>query len=389
MKKIRLNRKLFAIHSWLGLFLGIIYLVISIGGASIVFYSELNQTLYRDKINIEEQTGEKLSYDEIYAIASKLHPDAMYVSIGSDPHYPRNAWTIYSSLSNPSRLFDNGTGFIDYINPYNGQIVFSANAAGKGDLVGLLNSLHVQLCLGTGGAVIVTIVSIAVLLSIITGFVFYRKNILKVLSFRIKIKFRNWRMASSDLHRVIGTWAFFINLFIFGSGLYMEYVLLTPAWWKENWPPVNTTRHVPASMPSIDKLIVNAKQLVPEISPNNAYISYDTAQSITVSGPAKEKLFLDVDNYIYIVYNFNGELREKNYKQWNSMTTREKYDNVNFNIFHTGWAFGITGKIIWTIMGFAPAFLSLSGFVLWWRKQCSKNKRKKSLIEIQQFVTTK
>lgn len=382
MKKIKLNRKLFTLHSWLGLFLGIIYLVISIGGASIVFYSELNQFLYGDKIKIEQQTGNKLSYDQLYVIARKLHPDAEYISIGSDPHYPQNAWTIYSSMSAPSKLFDNGSGSIDYINPYNGQIVFTANAGGSGDLVGLLNTLHVQLYMGTAGAVIVAIVSIAILLSIITGFIFYRKNILKVLSFKSKIKFRNWRTASSDLHRVIGTWAFFINIFIFGSGLYMEYILLTPGWWKENWPPTNTAQHVPASMPSIDKLVANAQQLVPEIIPNNVFISYDTTQSISVSGPAKEKLFLDVDNYVYVDYNFNGELKNKNYKKWSELTTTEKYDNINFNVFHTGWAFGITGKIIWTIMGFAPAFLSLSGFILWWRKQYSKNNRKKNTMHV-------
>jgi len=44
-------------------------------------------------------------------------------------------------------------------------------------------------------------------------------------------------------------------------------------------------------------------------------------------------------------------------------------DNINFSLFHTGCAFGIPGKIIWRLMGFTPAFLSESGFILWWRRK--------------------
>ncbi len=368
MSKKYLGRRLFAIHSWLGLIVGICYFVISVGGASIVFYPELRQFLYGHKIKIEKQPGQNILYDEMYAFARKDYPGSRFIRITTELRYPGTAYAINTSSSKPADLFRNGKGNIDYLNPYTGEIVFRARARSMDDIPGLLDSLHVSFNLGTGGTFIVTLLSIALIISIITGLIFYRKGIVKVLLFRVKIKFKNWRTASSDLHRVIGTWAFIFNLCIFSSGLYMQYVYLTPTWWKKNWPPQNKAVIIPDTIPNISAIVALAEKELP-INVNSVTIAQDGSKTITVGGTTDDKLFMNVNNFGIVSFDFDGKFIKKYHKKWAEMNGSEKFGIINFNLLHTGWAWGTFGKIIWTLLGFAPAFLSITGFFLWWRKK--------------------
>ncbi|NOS54825.1 MAG: PepSY domain-containing protein [Cyclobacteriaceae bacterium] len=367
--KRNINRKLFAIHSWLGLLLGVIFLLISIGGASIVFYQELHQFLYGDRIRITNNDGTKLSYNQLYDIAKKEYPDSPFIGINSDPKHPENAYSIVGLDEQPMNLFENGRYHNDYIDPYSGKIIFRTDGSFSGNIIAWLDSLHASLRLGTGGAFIVGLMSIAVLLSLITGLIFYRKFIFKVLFFQVKIKFKNWRTASSDLHRVIGTWSLIVNIFIFGSGFYMYYVLFTPSWWKENWPPKHMQTVSPKIEVSLDSLLAKSKVLVPGMIPSSIGVMHDTTEVITISGLTDQKLFWDVDNYASVSFKIDGTFKEKYDKAWTDLKATEKFDNINFSLLHTGWALGLAGKILWTIFGFAPAILSITGFALWWRKK--------------------
>lgn len=376
--KTNINRKLFTIHSWLGLVLGIIYCLISIGGASIVFYGELNEFLYGDNIRIEKTGEKKLSYDQLYQIARKEYPNSMFINIAYDPNYPENAYSITGMEEQHMNLFENGRFHNDYVNPYTGEIIFRTDSSFTGNILVWLDSLHASLRLGTGGAVIVGVMSVMVVLSLITGLIFYRKFIFKVLLFRVKVKFKNWRTASSDLHRVIGTWALIVNLLIFGSGFYMYYALFTPSWWKENWPPKHAEVVVPKIAVSLDSLVEKSKALIPEMIPSSISIMHDTSELISVYGMTNQKLYLDADNYGFVEFKSDGTVKESYHKQWADFTGVEKFDNINFTLLHTGWALGLTGKILWTFFGFAPAILSITGFALWWRKKKFFQRKSKS-----------
>ncbi|WP_278022761.1 PepSY domain-containing protein [Flavobacterium ginsengisoli] len=44
---------------------------------------------------------------------------------------------------------------------------------------------------------------------------------------------------------------------------------------------------------------------------------------------------------------------------------------------HTGVFFGLTGKIIWSLVSLIGASLPITGFIIWWRKGKKKSKKKK------------
>lgn len=367
-----LNKKLFKIHSWTGLFIGIFYTIIAISGASIVFMEELDELIYGNDKRIEiPVNGKKLSYDQLFKIAQKEYPDANGYYLYPNEKHADYAITMVAGQPTENGWFGNGLANIDYMNPYTGEIVYRTNTNGYHNILGFLDSMHTSLRLGSGGVVIVAVACVAILLSLITGFIIYRKFIWKALTFRIKIKFKNWRTASSDLHRVIGTWALLVNLFIFGTGMYMFYPVFTPTWWADTSKMANE-KPAPVIKPqitvSIDSLFADSKKRIPEMNPLYFGVSCDTSRSISISGNTTDKLFLNMDNSASITYKWDGTFKEKSYTKWRELTSMEKFDNFFFTGLHTGWAYGTTGKIIWTIGGFTPAFLSITGFMLWWRR---------------------
>lgn len=372
-KKIYFNRRMFVLHHWLGLFLGIFYLLISICGASVVFVNELTQWVYGSKMSYELQPGKKtLSYDKLYEIAKSEFPDANYYVLGSDALYPENAYFVTGIDARPHKLFTPNLRYsVNYVNPYTGKVILRTNSKGKNDFFHWLVGFHDSFQLGGGGELFVAIISIALILSIITGFIFYRKYILKVLLFKVRIKYKNKPIASSDLHQLIGTWALIINFMIFFSGFYLYKNYFTTNWWEEYTKPKTETQISSHDSPkiSMDTLVERTNKILPEMIFESISIPKDTVDPISLIGITKEKLFLDADNYITADFYHNGTFKAKNNKKWREMSFSEKFDSINFQLLHTGWALGFFGKIIWTILGFAPAALSITGFLLWRRKK--------------------
>ena len=90
--------------------------------------------------------------------------------------------------------------------------------------------------------------------------------------------------------------------------------------------------------------------------------------TITALGNVKDNMFMAYGNFVTVTFDRNGTYLHTDYKPWKDESFAEKFEDINFSAFHTGWAFGLTGKFIWCLMGFSPALLSITGFLLWWRR---------------------
>jgi uncharacterized iron-regulated membrane protein len=263
VKKIFFNRKLFAIHSWLGLWLGVFYFLISVSGSVSVFRFELNDWVYGQKMNFTtDSTKHRISYDSIFSIARRKFPGKPYYVCGFDEEYARQPAFMSAVEHVTPELFSSSMRYkVNYINPYSGKDMLLATSKGKNNVIDWIMGFHYTFALGEGGELFVALLDLCLLASITTGFIFYRKNLLKVLRFKVKISFSNWRLASSGLHRAIGVWALIFNLLIFASGLYIQKKFFTEKWWAKY---TNTqgqhTHHIqyPLSTVSLDSLTVIA-----------------------------------------------------------------------------------------------------------------------------------
>ncbi len=63
-------RKLFAVHSWLGLASGVLLLVVALSGVLLVFMDELDPVFYKTHFYTKDK-GVRLSYDSLYTLIVK------------------------------------------------------------------------------------------------------------------------------------------------------------------------------------------------------------------------------------------------------------------------------------------------------------------------------
>jgi uncharacterized iron-regulated membrane protein len=377
MKKVFLNRKLFPLHSWLGLFLGIFYLLISVSGAISVFRFELNSLIYGRKMEFAADPSKKsVSYDSIFSIARREFPGMPYYVCGFDEVYT-NKPAFYSGVDHVTpKLFSPSMQYrVNYLDPYTAEAILRTDSKGKNNVIDWIMGFHYTFALGEGGELFVVLLDLALLVSIITGVIFYRRYVLKVLCFKVKIRLTNWRLASSGLHRVIGTWAMLFNLLIFLSGLYIQKKFFVERWWDKYAPAAHAgSGHVhpityPLSAVSLDSLILVSAKMAPRMHVQGVTVNCGGGGVLSVFGSIKESPFLAYDNAVSVNFDRAGHYLGTDYTPWRELTTAEKMDDINFSLFHTGWALGKPGKVIWCIMGFTPAVLSLTGFMLWWRKK--------------------
>lgn len=383
MKKIFLNRKLFAIHSWMGLLLGFFYLLISISGAVSVFRFELNSIVYGRKMDFSNDPFKtRISYDTIFSIAKKEFPGMPYYVCGFDEVY-RNQPAFYSGVMHVDpQIFAGSMQYkVNYVNPYTAEEMLKTNSTGKNNMIDWIMGFHYSFALGEGGELFVVLLDFALLASITTGFIFYRKYIVKVLLFKVKIKFTNWRIASSGLHRVIGTWALLFNLLIFLSGIYIQKKFFVDKWWDKYTKTANVNeKHLhkityPLSSVSLDSLAPVARKMAPYMHFQGFSIDCGAGGGIAAFGTKQESVFQAYDNIVTVNFDSSGKYTSTDYTPWKNYNTIDKFNDINFSLFHTGWALGIPGKIIWCMMGLTPAFLSFTGFMLWWRKKSSAKRK--------------
>ena len=92
LRTIKLRPKIFTIHSWIGLIVGIFIAIMGLTGSGIVFMHELDHTLNPALMHITPQ-GQLLAIDLIIAPVIRSHPNLAIDSIEL-PH-PFRIWTAH------------------------------------------------------------------------------------------------------------------------------------------------------------------------------------------------------------------------------------------------------------------------------------------------------
>jgi uncharacterized iron-regulated membrane protein len=112
-------RKLFALHSWLGLLSGVLLLMVSLSGVMLVFMDELDPVFYKHHFYAKER-GRRLSYDSLYTLIVRQHPAAQNIYFRDLDKTAPNKNVLFSYSIYKDRKED----YIGAaINPYSGKIV--------------------------------------------------------------------------------------------------------------------------------------------------------------------------------------------------------------------------------------------------------------------------
>ncbi|GAA4342015.1 PepSY-associated TM helix domain-containing protein [Flaviaesturariibacter amylovorans] len=356
----RASRLLFSVHSWLGLIAGIFILSFFLTGSVIVFNKELNRWQHPELHTVTD-TGARLPFDSLYRSALRRAPQLYLYTFRKVPKAPGE--TVEMRVYDPAKK---EYGLL-YLNPYSGAVL---GTTWNNSLYDLLLTMHFTFFLGKVGELMAGVFALALLGSVITGLIVYRRHLVKVLTFRMKMQWRNWRMISSNLHRVIGVWSLLFNLVLAGSGFYMMlYAFDLKAQFGSN---ASTAIEPPPTVSvNVDTLIREATGLLREGRFHYLDFPRRAGEPLTVYTDGGFWLWGDLTNKVE--FNSGSGVAGRVFRQ-GDMSAGEKAGYALYTL-HYGQYGGTGIKLLYSFFALSGSVLAITGFVLWYRKRRGRRKK--------------
>lgn len=349
------NVRIYGIHSILGLFLGVFILLISISGAVLVFHDDADGF---QKPAISNQSSTIISVDSCYASVQTIFPAAQISSceIAVSPLQPFSFF-IYDTA------FESGTRVQEiFLHPATAAIADSRGGSAdiQNNFMGWLSKFHNSFHLGKTGEWLLGFFALIFLLSIVTGIILFGKSILAVLLFK-KMAYRK-----SNLHQLIGVYALVFNLMIAVTGFWMQrYVFKKDFYQSYNYTPV-----LKASPPlpfSFDSAYGQIKKQYPDFTARVIYFAQSNKSKTAVYGSRRSNAYVHSKKFADVIFLDSAGAVAKT-RFINEIDAADRYDIINSQL-HMG-KYGGTGiKIIYFVFGLSGALLSITGFLIWYRRR--------------------
>lgn len=368
MNKGTLTRWVFRLHSWLGLITGLFLILLGLSGSVLVFRHELDHWANRELLHTpsSDQPFPPDVLSRCYRTIAERYGDLdgiAWLNPGAGPGEAYN-FRIYF---NDTRLFTYDLALITF-DPHTGAILREGpSSAFTPSFIEWLLQFHFSFQLGIPGAALTAVFGITMLLSLMTGLIVYRKMIWKVLCFRVKINRKNWRTLSSDLHRIIGIWTLLLNAVIFFTGFWMNLFAFQPKTWR-----AETVSTKPNTLMAVspDDLFQRALQVFPDLRPTYVYLPTQPTRPFEVRGYTDQQWKIWGSSNAVKMDQKNGKVVKL--IRWEDKLLGEQLESAFFAL-HVGNYGGLPVKILYALLGLTPGLLSITGFLLWWRK--TRNRR--------------
>jgi len=344
---------IFYIHSTAGLLSGLFVLLMSLSGAALVFHEDID-ALQKPMVGPAKIPSEILSVDSCYQVIQNKYRGAI-ISSCTIAQNDRQAFsfTIYDSS------YETGKKALQlFIHPVTGNILQSRG--GSDNFSSWLSKFHNSLHLGKTGEWLLGFFALVFLLSIITGFILFRKRIGAVLLFRRSAYKKN------NLHQIIGVWALVFNLMIAVTGFWMQRYVFK----KEFYQSYDYTPVLKASPPlsfKFDSAYKQVKNTYPDFTAAVIYFAQSNSGKTAVYGSRISNAYFHSKKFAdAIMLDSAGGIAKTRFI--NEISADDRYDIINSQL-HMGKYGGWGIKIIYFVFGLTGALLSITGFLLWWRRR--------------------
>lgn len=337
------------VHSWVGLKLSIFMSFILITGTLAVLSSEMDWLTHASMRVEPRPAGERASWGDLYGAARAAYPH-WRIGIVTEPIDP---WFSVQAFGHAP---DGRIRLID-IDPYTAQV--------RGDRAWLsfhrfFRNAHRHLMLPTKiGVPIVSVLSILLIVSMVSGLVIYRKFWRGLLT---RPRSRDMRVLNGDLHRLIAVWCLWFIPIIALTGLFY---LAESLGWRA--PPFGQARPATASpaqltAPAVDSMALRAEQVLPGL---------DIAVMLPPAQPGDPLVF---QGYVdgtwlvrarasYVAFDpISGAVLSSHRSRNANLHQRisEAADPLHFGTFG-----GLPTKLVWFAFGAALSALSVTGVVIY------------------------
>ena len=348
-----MNKLIYQIHGWLGLNFGLVLFIICLSGSFAVVSHEIDW-LCNPAIRVSPE-GERLPWSALLNSAEQ-YASGSKIRMCFTPHndfFAAEFWTR-DKRGNTRRI---------YVNPYNGKVTGEATWM---NAQRFFRDFHRRFyIMAWWGIWVVAIFSLPLLLSSITGLLFYKRWWKQLFVLRLRA---GRRAFLSDLHRQAGIWTLLFTFVIGITGIW--YFVEIPLNWLPRKPdsssvstPAESIDRTKAPL-SIDKLLEKTEATIPGFKLRKISFPTDPAQPIRISGQATAWLVRDRTNWVQLD-SHTGDLVASVRAEDLDILQRWSHtaDPLHFGNFG-----GLTSKLIWFVSGILLSALIPTGAYLWIRR---------------------
>jgi len=356
------RKTLFRLHGWLGLNLGLLLFVICLSGTVATLSFEID-SLIDPAHRVETVSGAPVDWTAMYETVAEAFPEGQNLGVYAPGSAYVSAVPDAAAVSYVS--LPNGQTRKVYLNPYTGALEGHTSFF---NVQRFFRSFHRRFFDGNRGIVIVTLMALPLLLSVLSGLLFYKGWLKQMVTLRWD---RGPRLRWSDLHKGAGIWGLLFSLLIAVTGVF--YFVEVGFLAADNYEPL-----LPDPLPQVEEATLDSYGPQPDLLPPGEYVDAAKAalpglqvhslrlpqapgEAVYVDGQAGNLLTRDRANKVHL-HPFTGEVLGV---QRSSDLGPVPWITDAADPLHFGYFGGLWTKVLWCALGLLLSFSILSGAYLW------------------------
>ncbi len=346
-----MRKKIWQIHSWLGLIAALGLVLIGLTGSVLVFHRDITRTLNPEIVNRTSAVDAKrLPLSQLIANVESANPD-----------FWLRGWLLYHGEEARDKVYLTPHGaeewHILHVDPATGEA--SGPTVHLHDtLYGWFVDLHYTFFADDLGMAITAIFALIFILLSLSGFYLHRNFFKSVFRFRWG---QSWRIFSSDLHKAVGIASLPLNLLLGFTGAYWNIAHIVEEFSHDHEEPEVWTTY-DNRFERIDELPALAEVQWPGYAFNYVYMPTAEDRQFYIFGQTPENHPFR-SRYGSSLW-FNADTLENTYAK--DLRTSGWWNRIvdAFEPLHFGDFGGLVSKTIWCLAGLAPGLLASTGIVL-------------------------
>ncbi len=349
-----MRKRLWQLHSWLGLIAGLGLIVIGLTGSLLVFHDDIEAAINPELVTVTPTPAGRLPAAELLVSAERQLPGYSVAGWLYQLDEPEKADLLYvRKHGSPDWLFATA-------NQYTGEILASPRL-GTETFTGWILDLHYQLLADHTGLLIAGLLGLALFLLGVTGIYLYRAFWKNLVTFRWNA---SRRILFSDTHKFIGITSVAFNLILGFTGAWWNLTHVIGHWIEghDEEKPAAAVRYYAEPL-NIDALIADTDKHIPGYLPRFVSLPseeggwpvtfYGQAPGHFLTGPYGSTVSYDPQTH---VFKESYDIRQAGL--WSRIAD-------TFTPLHYGTFGGLPVKILWCLGGLTPGALAITGFVMW------------------------
>lgn len=361
-REIWWRKALFQFHLWCGLLLGLYFVTVCLTGSLIVYKKELERLQIPQLVKVAP-AGERGSFEAMVGLVKRSYPG----------YQLQNAFLYEQPGASWSFRLQGREGRVQvYVDPDRIRILGQDSYRDK--FLQWVYDLHTDLLMGKSGSILNGYGAFLLCGMCLSGMVVWwpgRRYWRKGLQWARQAR---WKRQNYDLHRLSGLASLLLLLLLAVTGAYwsfpteyeatISWVTGGPA--KRNPPSADPQPGRPAA--SLDEVLKAARQAIPGGEATLFRFSQKPGSPHSLHKVLPGDWRTQGDNVAY-VHPQTGAVIRVDYHHELPLGVRWQRDIYGL---HFGTFWGHPTRVLWILVGFAPALLFASGLLMYWNRVLAK-----------------